>query len=66
MNVVNISGVEPGFFATVAIFLLFILSMLSMGVLRLFQLRKRSGAYYFVAGAAGIVAFVAVLSVWYA
>ncbi|GAA3405584.1 hypothetical protein ACFFNY_29485 [Paenibacillus hodogayensis] len=65
MDVVNISGLEPDFFITVALFILFILSMLGMGVLRLFQQFKRSGILYIATGLVGIVAFVVVLNVWY-
>jgi hypothetical protein len=65
VGTVNISGLEPGFFITVAVFILFILSMLGMGVLSLFQQKARTGILYFVAGVIGIVAFAVILNVWY-
>lgn len=65
MGTVNITGLEPGFFITVAVFILFILSMLGMGVLSLFQQKVRAGILYFVAGVIGIIAFAVILNVWY-
>lgn len=65
MSTVDITGVEPGFFITVALFILFILSMLGMGVLSFFQLKKRPGLLYVSAGAVGIVAFIVVLNALY-
>jgi len=65
LGVVNISEVGADFFITSALFILFILFMLSLGVLRLFQLRPRSGIFYFVLGAAGIAVFVVVLNTFF-
>jgi Tfp pilus assembly protein PilX len=65
VNVVNVSGLEPGFFITVALFILFILCMLGMGVLSLFQLKRRNGLLYFAAGIVGIIAFAIVLNINY-
>lgn len=65
MDVVNVTGLHPGFFLTVALFILFILTMLGMGVLSLFQLKKRAGIAYIVAGLVGIAAFAVVLNVWF-
>ncbi|TMV51474.1 hypothetical protein FE783_06765 [Paenibacillus mesophilus] len=65
MGTVNVSGLEPGFFITVAIFILFILSMLGMGVLSLFQQKVRPGIAYFAAGVAGIIVFAVVINVMY-
>lgn len=62
MSVVNISGLSPIFFTVVAIFLLFILSMLSLGILRMFQQKKRSGIVFFVLGVIGIAAFSYILA----
>lgn len=62
MSVVNISGLSPVFFTVVAIFLLFILSMLSLGILRMFQQKTRSGIVFFVLGALGIAGFSYVLA----
>jgi 1,4-dihydroxy-2-naphthoate octaprenyltransferase len=62
MSVVNISGLSPAFFITVAVFLMFILSMLSLGILRMFQLRKRSGIVFFVLGVIGIAVFSYILA----
>jgi hypothetical protein len=65
VGTVNISGLEPGFFITVALFILFILSMLGMGILSLFQQKIRPGIVYLVAGVAGIAVFAVVLNVLY-
>ncbi|RKN84756.1 hypothetical protein [Paenibacillus ginsengarvi] len=65
MNLVNISGLSASFFITVALFILFILSMFGMGVLRLFQQMARSGIGFIVAGVVGVIAFVVVLNVWF-
>lgn len=65
MDLVNVTGLEPGFFITVALFILFILTMFGIGVLRLFQQMIRSGVWFIVAGVVGIAAFAVVLNVWY-
>lgn len=65
VSAVDISGLAPGFFITVAIFILFIISMLGMGVLSMFQQKVRPGIVYFVAGVVGIIAFTVVLNVFY-
>jgi hypothetical protein len=65
LGVVNISEVGVDFFITSVLFILFILFMLSLGVLRLFQLRPRSGIVYFVLGAAGIAVFAVVLNTFF-
>lgn len=62
VDVVNITAVTPKFFVVTVLFLLFILSMLSLGVLRLFQKRALQGVLFFLAGVIGIVAFVIVLA----
>ena len=62
MGLVDISYVNGDFFILSAVFILFILSMLSMGVLRLFQLRPRSAAVYFTIGVLAIVAFALVIA----
>ena len=65
MDVVNVTGVEPGFFITMALFVLFILAMLGLGILRLFQQMIRSGIAFIVVGLIGIIAFIIVLNIWY-
>ncbi|MEF3306199.1 hypothetical protein [Paenibacillus sp. GYB003] len=65
MTAVNITGLTPDFFITVALFILFILSMFGMGVLRLFQQMTRPGIWFIVTGLIGIAAFAVVLNVWY-
>jgi len=57
LGLVDITYVNRDFFILSAVFILFTLSMLSMGVLRLFQLRPRSAVVYFAIGALAIVAF---------
>ncbi len=62
---VNLEGVTLPLFATVAVFLMVIFSLLSLGVVRLFQKRTRSGILNIVASAFWTVLFIAVLNIWF-
>lgn len=64
MGLVDITDVSAKFFITSAIFILIFFGLLSMGILRLFQLRTRSGIMYIVSGAVTLVVFIFVLNTW--
>ncbi|MFK7695493.1 hypothetical protein [Paenibacillus sp. HJGM_3] len=64
MGLVDIGGIEPKFFATSAIFILLILSLLSMGILRTFQQRVRPAVVFFVLSAASLVLFIWIINAW--
>lgn len=64
MGLVDIGGIEPKFFITSVIFILLILSLISMGVLRSFQQRVRPAVTFFVIGAVSIVLFIWIMNAW--
>lgn len=65
MSVVNVSDISPGLFITGAVFILLIFSLLSLGILRLFQLRRRAGLLSFAGAAVSGVLFWTVLERWF-
>jgi hypothetical protein len=64
LGLVDITDVSAKFFITSAIFILIFFGLLSMGILRLFQLRTRSGIMYIVSGVITLVVFIFVLNTW--
>ncbi|GAB2701418.1 hypothetical protein ACFQWB_05950 [Paenibacillus thermoaerophilus] len=62
MGVVDITETNPAFFIVTALFVTFILSMFSLGVLRMFQGKRTQGVMLIGAGLIGIAAFVIVIA----
>ncbi|EXX86658.1 hypothetical protein BG53_05625 [Paenibacillus darwinianus] len=65
MTAVDISQVSAGLFITGAIFILLIFSLLSLGILRMFQLRFKAGWLSFAGAVASGVFFIGVLDRWF-
>ncbi|ASS65003.1 MULTISPECIES: hypothetical protein [unclassified Paenibacillus] len=65
MTAVDVSNVSPGLFVLGAVFILLIFSLLSLGVLRMFQQRFRAGWVYFAGGAVSAVVMYILLDLWY-
>jgi hypothetical protein len=64
LGLVDIGGIEPKFFITSAIFILLILSLISLGILRSFQQRVRPAITFFVLGAVSIILFIWIMNAW--
>jgi hypothetical protein len=62
---VDISNVPPGLFVLGAVFILLVFSLLSLGVLRMFQQRFRAGWVYFAGSAASAVVMYILLDIRY-
>ncbi len=65
MSVVDVSAVAPGLFVLGAIFILLIFSLLSLGILKMFQLRFRAGWLSFGGAVVSSVVFWLILEQWY-
>jgi hypothetical protein len=65
MSVVDVSDIAPGLFITGAVFILLIFSLLSLGILRMFQLRYRAGWLWFGGAAVSAAAFWFILEQWF-
>ncbi|GIO11843.1 hypothetical protein J19TS2_13980 [Cohnella xylanilytica] len=66
MELTDVSNVSPGLFVTGVIFILLVGSLLSLGVLRFFQQRKRQGSLFMVGSVLSFVAMVLVVDRWFA
>ncbi len=66
VTVVDVSNVPAGLFVTGVVFILLIGSFLSLGVLRLFQQRKRQGLTYLGLSVVSLVAMLAVVNIFFA
>ena len=62
LDLVDVSQVSVGLFITGAIFILLFFSLLSLGVLRMFQLRFRAGTYSFIGAVVSGVVFGVILN----
>ncbi|OXM16769.1 hypothetical protein [Paenibacillus herberti] len=65
MSAVDVSSVPAGLFVLGVIFILLIFSLLSLGVLRMFQERFRAGWFYFAGSVVSAVVFYLLLDLWY-
>lgn len=66
MDLVDIKDISIALFITGAIFILLIGSFLSLGVLRLFQERKRQGLTFLALSVASFVGLVVSVETWFA
>jgi len=66
MEVVNVSDVSMSLFITGSVFILLIGSFLSLGVLRMFQMRKRQGSLFLGLAAVSLVGMIISLNTWFA
>ena len=65
MTLVDVSQISAGLFVLGAVFILLIFSLLSLGILRMFQLRFRAGWVSFGGAVVSAVAFYLILDRWY-
>ena len=65
VTAVDVSNVSPGLFVLGAVFILLIFSLLSLGVLRMFQQRFRAGWFCFAGSVASAVVMYILLDIWY-
>ncbi|BBH19594.1 hypothetical protein Back11_09390 [Paenibacillus baekrokdamisoli] len=65
MTLVDVSTISAGLFITGAIFILLIFSLLSFGILKMFQLQIRAGWYSFAGAVVSGVAFGLILNQWF-
>jgi hypothetical protein len=65
VELVDITEVSPALFIVGALFILLIGSSLSLGVLRLFQERKKQGIWLLVLAVVSVVALVLVMNTWF-
>lgn len=66
MSLVDVSNVSLSLFVTGAVFILLIGSFLSLGVLRMFQLRKRQGGLFLGLGVLSLVGLIISMNAWFA
>jgi len=65
LTVEDISTISGGLFVTGAIFILLIFSLLSFGILRMFQQKIRAGWFSFAGAVVSAVAFGLILNEWF-
>ncbi|PLT45522.1 hypothetical protein B8V81_3953 [Paenibacillus pasadenensis] len=65
MTAVDVSNVPAGLFVLGAVFILLIFSLLSLGVLKMFQQQFRAGWLYFAGSVISAVVFYLLLDIWY-
>ncbi|MDB4867187.1 MAG: hypothetical protein JWR03_1520 [Cohnella sp.] len=66
LDLVDVSNVSPALFITGAVLIMLIGSFLSLGVLRLFQQRKRQGSLYMVLSAVSLLVLIWSANTWMA
>ncbi|MEK3733433.1 MULTISPECIES: hypothetical protein [Paenibacillus] len=65
MTYVNTSDISPQMFVTVLLFLLVIAPMFSLGILRLFQGKKKAGLLLMASGVGVYVVFQLIMSLFF-
>ncbi|MBD3918662.1 hypothetical protein H8B09_07870 [Paenibacillus sp. PR3] len=65
MTLVDVSSVSPALFVIGAVFIMLIFSLLSLGILKMFQLRYRSGWFSFAGAVVSAVVFGVILNTWF-
>lgn len=65
MTLVDVSNVSPALFVIGAVFIMLIFSLLSLGILKMFQLRYRSGWFSFAGAVVSSVVFGVILNTWF-
>jgi fucose permease len=66
VELVDVSHVSPQLFITGAVLIMLIGSFLSLGVLRLFQQRKRQGIVYLALSALSLIILLVSVNTWLA
>ncbi|GGF86853.1 hypothetical protein [Paenibacillus abyssi] len=65
MSLVDLSGVSGAFFIMAVVFILLVFGLMSLGVVRMFQLRYRAGWLSFAGAIISGVVFGIILDRWY-
>jgi hypothetical protein len=65
VELVDISDVSVQLFITGVIFIMMIGSFLSLGVLKLFQLKKRQGIIYLVLAVVSLISLILIVNTWF-
>jgi len=65
VTIVDISEIDASLFITIAVFLMVICPLLSLGVLRLFQEKKRAGLTYIGGSIVGYIIFLVVIKMFF-
>ncbi|GIQ61939.1 hypothetical protein PACILC2_05070 [Paenibacillus cisolokensis] len=65
VTLVDVSDVSAGLFILGAVFILLIFGLLSLGILRMFQLRYRAGWLCFAGAVVSSAVFYILLDQWY-
>ncbi|MBB6673406.1 hypothetical protein [Cohnella nanjingensis] len=65
MELVDVSEVSPALFVTGVIFILLVGGLLSMGVLRFFQTKKRQGWFFMSGSALSLLLLVLIVDRWF-
>ncbi|WP_274650429.1 hypothetical protein [Paenibacillus humicola] len=65
MTVDDVSNIPAGLFITGAVFILLIFSLISLGILKMFQQQVRAGWFSFAGAAVSAVAFGIILNIWF-
>ncbi|GMK37998.1 hypothetical protein PCCS19_10520 [Paenibacillus sp. CCS19] len=65
MTLVDVSSVSPALFVIGAVFIMLIFSLLSLGILKMFQLRYRSGWFSFAGAVVSAAVFGVILNTWF-
>ena len=66
MSLVDVSNVSPALFLSGAVFIMLIGSFLSLGVLRMFQLRRRQGGMFLGLAVLSLVGMIFSMNTWFA
>ena len=62
---VDVSNVSAGLFITGAVFILLIFSLLSLGILKMFQQQVKAGWFSFAGAVVSAVVFGVILNEWF-
>ncbi|RAP78074.1 hypothetical protein [Paenibacillus montanisoli] len=65
MTTVDVSEISAALFITGAVFIMLIFSLLSLGILKMFQQRFRAGWYSFAGAVVSGIAFGFILNQWF-
>jgi hypothetical protein len=65
MTLVDVSNVSPALFVVGAVFIMLIFSLLSLGILKMFQLRYRTGWLSLAGAVVSAVVFGIILNTWF-
>jgi len=65
MDLVDVSNVSPALFITGAVFILLIGSFVSLGFLRMFQMRRRQGGLFLGLAVLSLIGLIYSMNTWF-